>query len=296
MNELILQVNQQIGLIGTNFEEINKALDSHLEKYQGLVISESEIKDAKEIRAYLNRLKCQIDDRRKQVKAEFCKPYDDFAEQVKVLTGKIEKCSREIDVQIKSFEDQAKKEKYNTIKEWWETECVTLPAVPFEKVYEQKFMNKTCREADWKKILTEKKETIEATLKSIAEFETTQKRDYILNEYLKELDIGRALSAWEAYSDQLRQAEEYRRRAAERLKVTNPTPEVIPFVSEPLKRVPEVSEAEHSTVVRSIPEEQAVILHRKLEVWATKEQIIAMGDFMIQNGIKFRKIEEKEND
>lgn len=77
---------KRIGDLQWNFDELNKALDQRLEIYKSLVYSADQITEAKKDRAALNSLNKQINDRRIELKKEFCEPYDIFAAQVKQLT------------------------------------------------------------------------------------------------------------------------------------------------------------------------------------------------------------------
>ena len=65
---LELQVNQQVGLLNWNFEELNKQLDVELKRFDGLVITENEIKTGKAMRASLNNLAKAIEAKRREVK------------------------------------------------------------------------------------------------------------------------------------------------------------------------------------------------------------------------------------
>ena len=297
MNELILRVDQKVGLLNWNFEEINKSLDSYLDKYQNLHVSQEDIKEAKEIKQELNRIRNQIEDRRKAAKAEFCKPYEDFAAQVKVVTGKIDAVTGNIDGQLKTYEAEEKEKKKSQIREYWETNCTTSPAIPFEKVFDPKMLNKTCTEKQWKKALDEKKDTAETALKSIGNIEDSQKRDYVLNAFLDEMDLGKALQMYEMYAEQLRRAEEFRRKAAEKAQTTV---EKLNLAEETLNKaenrpIPAVTEQPRPNIQAEPKEPQEPIYHRCMEVWGTRQDIIDIADFMNARGIKFRKVELKEN-
>ncbi len=298
MNELILPVvDQKVGLLKWNFEQINSTLDTYLEKYQNLHVSQDDIKEAREIKQELNRVKNQIEDRRKAAKAEFCKPYEVFAEQVKVVTGKIDAVTGNIDSQLKTYEAEEKEKKKSQIWEYWENECTTSPAIPFEKVFDPRMLNKTCTEKQWKKALDEKKESAETALTSIGNIEDNQKRDYVLNAFLDTLDLGKALQQYEMYAEQLRRAEEFRRRAAEKAKATveklNLTEET-PNKAEN-RPIPAVTEQPRPNIQAEPKDPQEPIYHRCMEVWGTRQDIIDIADFLNARGIKFRKVELKEN-
>lgn len=296
-NKLVVRIDQKVGTLNWNFDELNMLIDEGLKKYTGLVITEDQIKDAKAMRANLNGLKDQIDRRRIDAGKEFCAPYEEFKAQVKVVTDKIAKCSKAIDVQIKDFEQREKDEKKARIEAWWNDFCRTEPQVPFADVFEAKYLNKSCSEADWQNSLEVKCNKIKSALSAIAAIEETAKRDYVLNEFMNSYDLSGALLKYEEYTEKLRKAEEFRKaaeqKAAEKaqdeqkgaseredFQKRGELPSEVNTPQNGLKRP-------NTELGSSDPE----ILERVMRVWGTREQIIALGEFMNQNGIKFRKEE-----
>lgn len=287
-NQLELRVEQQVGLLNWNFDEINRQIDAQILKYDGLVIQEDQIKEAKDLRADMNNLKGAIEDRRKEAKKTFCEPYDKFAEQVKIVVSKIDKVSMNIDSQIKDFENREKEEKRKKIEAWWNTECVTVPAISFERVFDKKFLNKTCKESEWKKILKEKHKQITSDLEAISNTEPKQKRDYVISEYMKSTNLSDALGKWEVYAEQLRIAEEFNRKAEEKrqeLERRNTAQkQQITSGRESDKQIPIPEPITGSTVV--YPEDTTYT--RIIQVEGTKPQLVALANFMNAQGIKFK--------
>ena len=108
--------------IDWNKENFAKQVKEIAERYTGeLQISTPEDKKkAKEDRAFLNRIKNDIESRRKEIKAAIMEPYDIFEGEVKEGTAELEKVIKSIDSQIKSAEDREKQEKLNQIRQYWE--------------------------------------------------------------------------------------------------------------------------------------------------------------------------------
>lgn len=284
MNELVLVVNREPGKIDWNFEEINKALDEYLAVYDGMMVQADDVKAAKDVRATLNRIEKQIDDRRKLEKKEFLKPYELFESQAKAVTAKISKVSGAIDKQVKAFEEQEKKAKFEEIVAFWQTECKTTPSITADRVITPKMLNRSTSKAAWQKELHAKHDEIESNLESIKRLEDAGKRDYILAEYLRTLDIGQSLKAYADYQDTLAKAEEYRKQAEAEAQ------ETIKRLSEPVKQVPTGRNDEAGQIIHEgYKIESSQVYHRVLEVWGTRDQIIALANFMNSNGIKFRK-------
>lgn len=130
--------------IDFNFEAMKSELDTKLDHYRNLVVTEDSIKGAKEDRAALNKLSAAIDTRRKEIKAQCLAPYSDFEAKCKELTGMIDQASRSIDSQVKAFEDLEKQEKRKAIYDaYLEIAGGLARLVPFEKLMDKKWLNKT---------------------------------------------------------------------------------------------------------------------------------------------------------
>lgn len=108
--------------IDWNKEAFAKQVKEIADRYSGeLQISTPEDKKkAKEDRAFLNRIKNDIEARRKEIKAAIMEPYDIFEGEVKEGTAELEKVIKSIDAQIKAAEDQEKRAKLEQIRQYWE--------------------------------------------------------------------------------------------------------------------------------------------------------------------------------
>ena len=114
--------------------------------YEGIVYTEETVKTAKNDRAELNNLVKVIDERRKKVKEVINQPYAEFEKELKEITDLIKKQSAEIDEQVKAFETAEKEEKRAKIMEVYEKAVGNLAEIlPFSKVFDQRYLNKTCK-------------------------------------------------------------------------------------------------------------------------------------------------------
>lgn len=283
-NELTLQITQDVGKIGWNFEEINKELDTKLAKYKNWAVTEDELKTAKDEKAKLNKLKDAIENRRREIKDEFCAPYDVFASEVKVVVDKITKTYDSINTQVKAFEDAEKNAKKERIASYWDM-LGTEPKIDFELVFDKKFLRKDCKESEWTAILEQKHEQIKRDLDTIAGFEA-DKRNHVLANYMRTIDLEGSLGKWGVYQEQMRQAEEFRRRAEEQAKKAvnlNTGARISPNTAQK----PE----EQAKTQRPTEQAENAVYERVVRVWGTKEQIIMLAGFMNQQHIRFEKVE-----
>ena len=206
--QLEVRVDQQIGLLNWNFEELNRQLDIQLAKYDGLTFTESEMAQAKKVRANLNKVAKVINDRKIEVKKQFCEPYDRFADQAKVLVGKIQTVSGKIDQQVKDFEQKQKAEKKEQIRSYWEQ--IGIPQIDLGQIWDEKWLNASIRLDQVTKEIDRIKDGIQNDLAAIAQMSPPEKVDWCLTSYLRTLDIGQTLSAYEEYQRQMKRVEEIR--------------------------------------------------------------------------------------
>lgn len=101
--------------ISFNFEELKKELTEKVSFYETLVYSDDQIKQAKEDKANLNKLKKALSDERIRRKKEYLAPFDVFEAQIKEITEIIDKPINAIDSTVKEFEQKQKDEKQKAI-------------------------------------------------------------------------------------------------------------------------------------------------------------------------------------
>ena len=255
---LELQVNQQVGLLNWNFEELNKQLDVELKRFDGLVLTEDDIKAGKAMRASLNNLVKAIESKRREVKKEFCAPYDEFESQTKVLTQKINSVSLGIDAQIKDFEELEKQAKKQEIVDYFTS--LNFRLVSLEKLWDEKWLNKGCTEKSWKEQLSGKVEKIKVDLAIIGQMEVEDK-ETLKAMYLDCLDVSTAKRRYDEQTERKRKLEEARKVAE------------MPVTA---------------------AEKREELYTRAFRVRCTKQQIIDLGNWMNAHGIKFEKIMEEE--
>lgn len=108
--------------IDWNRDAFNAQIKEIADRYSGelQISSTDDKKKAKEDRAFLIKVKNEIEARRKEIKAAIMEPYDIFEGEVKEGTAELDRVIKSIDAQIKAAEDQEKKAKINQIRQYWE--------------------------------------------------------------------------------------------------------------------------------------------------------------------------------
>lgn len=116
-NDIIIKTDLTLGSIDENFDDIRKLVVKEMASYKGLVFADDDIKSAKSTRAMLNKLRTQIEDRRKGIKKQWNEPYTVFEAKVKDVLVLIDEPINEIDSQVKDYEERMREEKRTSIQE-----------------------------------------------------------------------------------------------------------------------------------------------------------------------------------
>lgn len=85
-------------------------------KYANLMITEQTLKAAKQSRADLRKFRTAIEDKRKKVRREYAKPYNDFKDRVDALTSIIDDAITPIDQGVKELEERQRQERENKVR------------------------------------------------------------------------------------------------------------------------------------------------------------------------------------
>ena len=197
MNELQVVVKQQVGKINWNFEELKTALAAEMEKYTGIVYDDDSIADAKNTVAYLRKLKDSVEERRKEVKKECLKPYDDMEKQVKELTQLIDEPINTIAKQVKDYEEEQRKKKKEEILAYMKEAFTELPETVASKlkskIYDSKWENKSTTKKTWQTAVNTALENTKGDLNILDGIEEDFRKD-AKKVYEKNLVLSEALS------------------------------------------------------------------------------------------------------
>lgn len=135
--------------IQSNFDFVKSSLAEKLADYDNYVVTEDSISASKKDLAELRKVLTSIDDARKQVKAEWLKPYEEFEERCDELKDMVNKPIDLINKQLKLFEEDRKALKRVHIKELYEENIQDLHEfLPLEKIYDKKWENVSTTDKD----------------------------------------------------------------------------------------------------------------------------------------------------
>ena len=202
-------------VIKWNKEELEAVVRHKIAAYQNVVYTEDNMKQAKADRAELNKLTKAIEERRKMVKKIINEPYDVFEAELKEILALIQEPVGIIDRQVKAFEDQQKEEKKRSIQKSYDEVIGDLAEVlPFERVFDIRYLNQTYKLATAQAEVKAKVEKVRTDLETIDSLESKYKLN-AKDVYIKTLDLSKALAENKRLSDLEEKLEAEKRRKAQ---------------------------------------------------------------------------------
>ena len=201
-----LVVTYSPSVISANFDAMEDSIRAKVADYEGAkydLTKADKIKEAKNDRFYLNGLKNEIEERRKAVKREYNKPLAAFEKRCKEITSIIDGASDGIKAQLDEAEERRRAGARAALEAHYREFAELLsPVVPYERLHDDRWLNKSFGEAKAKKALEDKVsavardwDTLKAQRDSMAHYEVAER------ELFRTLDLGSALNAARAADD-----------------------------------------------------------------------------------------------
>lgn len=264
-----------------NHEEIKREVAERVRYYKNLAYTDDQIADAKKDRATLNKFVQELEATRKAVKKQCLAPYEDFEKKIKEIVQIVNEPIQLIDQQIKAADQLEKDEKKKAIEKLF-VAIGFQPFVTLDMIWDEKWLNKSASltkvESQLKEIMYRIGEEI-GTIHSLPEFSFEA-----MEVYKKTLDLTQAIKKGQELADiqkrkeealARQKAEEERRKAEEAAAGKEPEN---PEDAADTHDAPKKAEGNDYTRVVSEP-----VMRIDFRVWGTKEQILALRDYMKQN-------------
>ena len=283
-----------------NFEEVKTWLSENLAAYRNMVVTEDGIAAAKSDKTKIRKISSAISEQRIAVKKRYLEPYNAFEANMKELSGMCDEASKNIDDQLKKFEEQCKAQKRAELLDFYQ--ALNAPAwLTFERIENPRWMNVTFSMDEAQKEITEKVSAINADIESISGFDA-EFADEMLLEYRKTLNVSGAIQRGNELR-RMKQERERRRaeqeaaekaRAAEREEAERRRAEA----DIAAQRAREAAETEKQTeepgqeLEERLAEEPIQVLD--FRVYVTQEQKIALRNWLKENGIRVTRVPRYE--
>lgn len=273
--KLVISPLKKMEAIKFNYEELKGGLQESLKKYQNLVYTSQNIKEAKDDRATLNALKKSLNDEKIKIKKEFEVPYKDFEDKIKELIELVDKPASEIDKQVKIFEEAEKVKKRESIENIYAENIGSYAdLIPLQQIYDSRWENKTYKETDIKKEIQDIVKKADSDIKVIAELKS-EFEFQIKDTYFRTLDLGQALV-------------EKQRLEKQKELLTTIKQQQVEVKVDSINNIDSVRYAvgiDNSNEESTSVEEKMISVAFRVE--CTESQLKALGEFMKANGIKY---------
>jgi hypothetical protein len=271
--ELIVKEITFPEVIEFNYDDLKAEITARTEKYANLVYSEEQMKDAKTDLANLRKFTKALSDERIKVKKECLKAYEPFETKIKELSGIVDNCIGNIDIQVKNFETAEKEAKRAAIEEHFA--MIGHPEwLSLEQIFDDKWLNKSVKlsavydEIDLK--LTGISIDLD-TLSNLPEFGFEAEEVY-----KSTLDMSRAISEGK------RLAEIQKRKAEEQQKM-----------NEAIEKVATSAKNTAESIINAVEAMTDAHLQKgwvSFKALLSTEDALALKDFFESRNIKFERI------
>jgi len=282
-----------VGELTTNAKSILETVKRNLANYKAENYSEANIADAKRDKAELNAAAKKLNDKRIEIERDWMKPLNEFKDTVTAACQEIKTTSAQIDSVVKEVENREKAEKRQLIEKFFaEKGCQYFT---LEKIWSEAWLNKGAKMKDVQAEIVAKIQQTEDDLAVLDRINEPEAKAY----YLDTLSLDAALKRADdikANRDRLAAIEKARQEREAASRAAPPEPEVsravyvAPVASMAQEPAPAMPEPEPEPPFEQDEPTEPEMLERTMWVRGTYDQIVALGDFMNENGIEFRKL------
>ena len=268
-------------LIKWNNEELMREVELRLARFEGVTYTAEQVGEAKKEKAALNAFIKALNDERIRIGKVYATPMDKFKGEVDEVISRVKSVVEGIDVQLRAYEETRIAEKQEKILEYFKGVIGDFSGlIPYERIHNPKWLNASVRDAA---VFAEIDKIIADATSAITAIEALHSEDEAMLKayYFRTLDLGAALMEHDRLKTerariaemQARKEAEAKARAEAEAKSTTPV-----TVVEPIPEAPAPAASAPATTTLDF------------RVEATVEQLKALRDFLISNGIKFYKI------
>ncbi|WP_047999388.1 DUF1351 domain-containing protein [Lactiplantibacillus herbarum] len=271
---------QPAPIIINNLEGLQAAIAQYISRYSNLVITEDNVKDTKNVRAGLNKLKKALDERRKEIKRGYNEPLAAFEKEVKKLEASIDLVIDPIDAGLGELEEQRREKRETDVRDLI-AEMAPNYGVEIEVIeFDPRWLNKTMTN----KQLTNEIASVMTTIKNTAD--KLANDTSMIEHYAKAVGVDSI-----PWIDQLKQGQDvqYLLKAIDRQ---------VEMAKERQRQreLEQQAAAEHQKETNSgkivdTNTGEVVSLTRTLKITATKDKMWELATYMKKNGIKFEAVE-----
>lgn len=277
-----------LGSLTTNAEKIRDMVKAALPQYSIENYSSSDVAKAKEDKTKLNKAAKALNDERIKIEKEWMKPFGEFKDVVTETVGLIKNCVASIDTIIKEDDERTKNAKREQVERLAETCGLEVVGIKLEKIWNEKWLNKTTSLKSIEKEITEKVVSIKNDLETLKTF--AEDYDALVTYYKENLNLSETV----AYANRLIEA----RKAKDQQEAPVETPVEAPAVEEKVEEKPQQNSNKADTSLLDAEDAFAAamgieiapapsVMELQYKVKVTQSQKDELEKYMAQLGISF---------
>jgi len=288
----LIEIESNEGVLVTNIDDLERFVAEKLvayapENYKG------DADAAKKDRATLNTSKNTVSMKRieiiKNAMARF--KIDSFETRCKKVEKDIDAAALELDAIVKTREEGEKAVKRAQIKQFWE--CQNFDLVSLEKIFDDRWLNKTAKNKDVYAEIEKKISDIYAGIKTLETLGIDTEALAILKPFfLDTLDISKASEKWNRIKENRERLarEETERKEREEAKSRREAQEELG--REEVKAQENEPIATLSAQANGDTADLDPVMTYTMRFKGKKSVLFALRQYMIDNGITYEKVEE----
>ena len=267
LNEIVIV--EQLPIIKEKLQIISDEIDKEVEYALSLPCNEETIKEVKDARAKLNKIKTSLEDKRKQVKNAVMNPYNEFEIVYNELVKeKLTKADQTLKESVDAIEELKKMEKENELRSFVEEHCKANNIhIDFDAIG----LNITLS-ASMKSLKEQAKEFIEKVANDLKLIELEEYSSEILYEYNKCFDY---VSAKTIVLERHKQLEKIQKQQEQKQNIEQQENQIVKNVEEAIE------------IIAPVEVEEELQTYQ-FEVKATKEQIKKIIELMKELGVEYK--------
>jgi len=301
--ELQIMTSMEPGVlpeIQWNNEELKTEIAAKAKEYASIAYTDEQETEMRKDRAGLNKLATAFEDERKQVKKFYMAPYEKFDAQVKEVLEPVRNAIKTIDAGLSEIDRKYRVDKVNKMRVFYDRYVEDLRGiVPFER---------TVREELYKKSITDKKleqsyitlfKRVREELEALDEL-PERFRDKALMKYAETLSLTEAMREGKRLEELEKVLEERKKRQEEEKAAMEAAAREAERKAEAARteaatqapaQAPAQDQKEEASATPVKEQQKEPIMSLAFRAYGTRKQLMRLRQYMIENGIKFGKVE-----
>lgn len=284
---LDLQVlHQQVGSITTNAHEVAAVVAEILKAYEGDY--SGDIAAAKKDRARLNKASKVLQQKRLEIERAFAAPLAEFKATMASTEKAIKAASERIDAVIKADDARWQQERHTNLTMYWATleGAAHRPNVDEYLKANPALYYRTTNEKSWRATLDKHSADIVSDVAQLSAHSDPDVAREAVARYCEGMSAAMALSQAHTSVERIRAAA----KAQQEREAAAKAQQEAAAIKATMNVAPKPAPAPAPQQPTSTPAEEVEILERRFVVRGTREQIIALSDYLNDNNIYFDRL------